>query len=107
MKRKGFTLIELLATIIIIAVLAIITVPLLTGVIEKTKKGAVKDSAYGLFEAVSLYRANNANLSGNIVFTCDGSKCKTEDGDVLLFKGEIPTSGQIISKSAKEVEAYY
>ena len=53
--KKGYTLIELLAVIVILAILAVITVPTITGIIEKVRKGAVKNSAYGLIESADLY----------------------------------------------------
>ena len=40
--KKGFTLIELLAVIIILASIALISVPLILNVIEDAKKGAFK-----------------------------------------------------------------
>ena len=40
MKRKGFTLIELLAVIVILAVVALISMPLVLSTIDKAKKGA-------------------------------------------------------------------
>ena len=38
MNEKGFTLVELLAVIIILGVLAIITVPMIMGNVEESKK---------------------------------------------------------------------
>lgn len=51
MKSKGFTLIELLAVTVIIAVVSLITVPLVMDMIEKTKKGAFESSAYGIIKS--------------------------------------------------------
>ncbi len=42
--RKGFTLVELLAVIVILAIIALITVPIIMNVVESSKKGAVKES---------------------------------------------------------------
>ncbi len=61
-KCKGFTLIELLAVIVILAVIALITVPMIMNVIEKSRKEAFKDSVLGAFEAVDYYLLKN-NLS--------------------------------------------
>ena len=44
MKNKGFTLIELLGVIIILALVAVITTPVITGIIEDSKKETVKRS---------------------------------------------------------------
>ena len=38
MKKKGFTLIELLAVIVILAIIAVIATPIITGIIEDSKK---------------------------------------------------------------------
>ena len=45
MKRNGFTLIELLATIVVIAVVSLITVPVVVSVIEKSRKASFIRSA--------------------------------------------------------------
>lgn len=57
MKRRnqGFTLIELLAVIVILAVLAFITVPLILGVIETSQKGAFQSSVYAVFDSLDYY----------------------------------------------------
>ena len=60
MKRKGFTLIELLAVIVVLAVIAIITTPVILGVIEKSKKGAAEQSALGYVDAVEKQVALNS-----------------------------------------------
>ncbi len=39
--KKGFTLIELLAVIVILSIIALIATPMILGVIETTKKGAL------------------------------------------------------------------
>ena len=43
MKNKGFTLIELLGVIIILALVAVITTPVITGIIEDSKKKLLKE----------------------------------------------------------------
>ena len=42
MKKKGFTLVELLAVIVILAIIALISTPIILGVIEKTRIGAAE-----------------------------------------------------------------
>jgi type IV pilus assembly protein PilA len=44
-NKKGFTLIELLAVMVILAILAVITTPLVLGYIEDTKKETAMVSA--------------------------------------------------------------
>ena len=60
--KKGFTLIELLAVIVILAVITLITVPMIRNVIEDTRKGAFKDSVMSAFHEVEYYLLEN-NLS--------------------------------------------
>ena len=38
MRKRGFTLIELLAVIVILAIIAVIATPIITGIIEDSKK---------------------------------------------------------------------
>ncbi|MEG2847894.1 MAG: prepilin-type N-terminal cleavage/methylation domain-containing protein, partial [Bacilli bacterium] len=56
---KGFTLIELLAVIVILAIIALIAVPFIMNIIDKAKKSAFEDSAYGILKASELYYADN------------------------------------------------
>ena len=57
MSKKGFTLVELLAVIVILAVISLITIPLIMGVIEESKVGAFKDSVMLSFSSAELYEA--------------------------------------------------
>ena len=104
MKKRGFTLIELLAVIVVLAVIALITTPVILGVIEKAKKGAFKNSVYGLIESTNIYIAENLD-AGNISFICNGKDCITENDNKLSFKGNVPKSGSIkVDKQHIEVE---
>ena len=55
MTNKGFTFIELLAVIVVLAVIALIAVPLVLNTIEKAKEGAAVASAYAYAEEVERY----------------------------------------------------
>lgn len=59
MKRQGFTLIELLAVIVILAIIALIAVPLILNIVEKAKKGAFEDSAYGIINSARMTYVKN------------------------------------------------
>ncbi|MDD2435111.1 MAG: prepilin-type N-terminal cleavage/methylation domain-containing protein [Bacilli bacterium] len=61
MKRKGFTLIELLAVIIIIVVIALITIPIITDLITKSRLGAFGVTKKNIERAAELYFAKNAD----------------------------------------------
>ena len=52
MNKKWFTLVELLAVIVILAIIALISTPIILGVIDKAKKGAAEQSALGYIDAV-------------------------------------------------------
>ena len=53
--RKAFTLVELLAVIVILAIIALISTPIILGIIDKARRGAFEDSAYGIFDAGRQY----------------------------------------------------
>ncbi len=85
-KKRGFTLIELLAVIIILAVIALIAVPLVMSTINDAKKGAAINSGYGLITAIehglavemiqdtgATYASGSVTLS-NGVYYFDGTK---------------------------------
>ena len=63
MKKRGFTLIELLAVIVVLAIIALIAIRVITGVVEKTRKGAAKNSALNYVRAIELKIATDS-LSG-------------------------------------------
>lgn len=60
MKRKAFTLIELLAVILVLAIIALITVPILLKIVENVRKESFKDTAYGIIEATKLHYAKES-----------------------------------------------
>ena len=65
MKRKAFTLIELLAVIIILAVVALITVPIVLKIIDNIKLNSIKSSTFGYVDSIekslAQYLINNPN----------------------------------------------
>lgn len=86
-KNKGFTLIELLAVIVIISVIALIATPIIMNVIDKSKNGAAKDSAYGYIKAVELELVNQV-LNNNVKM----------DGSYLIDDGNLMYYNSVISK---------
>ena len=54
MKKQGFTLIELLAVIVILAIIAVVATPIITGIIEDSKKASFERSAEGVVEATKF-----------------------------------------------------
>lgn len=89
-ESKGFTLIELLAVIVILALIALITTPMIIDVIEKSKKGALEDSAYGLLEAANIYYTGGMleeKEISKIVFTFQNGK--QISNAKLSYKGKV------------------
>lgn len=91
MKRKnGFTLIELLAVIVILAIIALITSPIVIGVIDKSRKEAFRDSAYGVIEAGRIYYLES--VADTNAFT--GKTFDLSNGELKL-SGEKPKGGTL------------
>lgn|SRR5574344_1894863 len=96
MNKKGFTLIEVLAVITIIAVLGLITIPIVSRSIEKSKKKAYRETINSIIEAAKLYRANNdydASTNQNIDVT----------GELLEYENKT----QILSGTIKFQDGIY
>ena len=98
MKKKGFTLVELLAVIVILAVIALIATPTILGVIEKAKKEAAEQSAYGYIDAIEKQILINETSN---------SKEQIKDGiynvsDLeVSYKGEKIKYGQVTIEKGK------
>ena len=64
MKKKGFTLVELLAVIVILAFIALITIPIVLSTVNKSEDSADKRSAENYRRAVKNAIARGS-LNGN------------------------------------------
>ena len=98
--RKGFTLIELLAVIVILAIIAVIATPIITGIIEDSKKSAAADSAYGALDGVKSYYTSSllADTSKTLQITVDfanGSTAGDVKGYEVKMSGTKPTAGKV------------
>ncbi|NLL44639.1 MAG: hypothetical protein GX247_03115, partial [Mollicutes bacterium] len=79
---------ELLAVIVILAIIALIATPLILNVIDDAKKGAFKNSAYGIIEAAELSYALDM-LNGDleeITITYDNYTEHNPSGKKLQYK---------------------
>ena len=93
MKEKGFTLIELLAVIVILSVITLITIPMITNVIEESKKKALASSVEGLVESANLYAIEN---DGVYEFLFDKEhQGSTIKGESLDYRGTIDGEGKL------------
>ena len=99
MKNKGFTLIELLGGILILTVIALITIPVISGVINKARLNSLKDSAYGLIDASNLYYAQ-FGVSSNTRFDKSDNENTLKE---LRYKGNVKEGTVIINTKGKVV----
>ena len=89
--KRGFTLIELLAVIIILAVIALIATPIVLDVVDSAKIKAFEESTYGIIETVKLKNYDDMFVGNNT------NKVYTFPNDELVFQGERPKGGEVIS----------
>ena len=97
-NKKAFTLVELLGVIVVLAILALITIPIISNVISDVRIKALKASANGLIDASNLYYAQYGN-SSNIRFDINDNKVESSDTDNLIsYKGSIKSGTVILDK---------
>ena len=106
MKKKGFTLIELLAVIVILAVIALISMPLVLNIIDKIKFEAANESANSYVRAVEtsivtdMLNSNyDYDLEKTFKITNTGKTIKNNDKELgINIKGIYPTDGYVVIK---------
>lgn len=59
MNKKGITLVELLSVLVLISIIAVIAIPLITGLLKDSKSDADKINQANIKEAAELYIADN------------------------------------------------
>ena len=109
-KKNAFTLIELLAIIVILAIIAVITGPIILNIIENSRKGAATDCAYGYKDAINKYYvqelSDNNQLKLNGTYTVTNGTLTPSDenttfGDEnvtslpIQVSGTVPSSGSL------------
>lgn len=83
MDDKGFTLIELLAVLVILSVIALITIPTIIGIIDLSKKQALKNSANGLIKAGGYYYSSKLDTGiPTTEFICSDNQCVEGDEQI-------------------------
>ncbi len=98
-KNRAFTMIELLSTIVILAIIALISVPALTGLVSNSKRDALKISARSLMDSAKEAMVNNVD-SGEKTFTIENNAFV---GDELNTSGILPSSGVVMANGSLEV----
>ena len=100
-NKKAFTLVELLGVIVVLAILALITIPIISNVINDVRIKSLRDSAYGLIEASNLYYAQYGTNS-NIRFNITGNKVESSDtGKLLTYKGSVKEGTVILDRKGQ------
>ena len=100
-KKYGFTLIELLAVIVVLAVIAMITTPIVFGIINTSKKGAAEQStvayAKAVEDTVAIAAMNNKSYANRDDYLYDEIKVdvsgSTPTGGIYALKDGIVTRG--------------
>ena len=111
-NKKGFTLIELLAIIVILAIIAVITTPIVLNVIENAKKGAAIDSALGYKDAVHKYYASRLSVDSNFkmvdsTYEIDSNGYLSDGTNAyeVQVSGKIPSNGYVQIENSKVINA--
>lgn len=94
--RKGFTLVELLAVIIVVAVISLITIPMITDVLEKSKIDAFKESANGLVTSARYYTIGESDLYTTIFLFDEERNGESLYGQKLDFKNGFDVDGKLV-----------
>ncbi len=92
--KKGFTLIELLAVIVILSVITLITIPMITNVIEESKKKALVSSVEAVLDSTEYFTMSHDTGVYEFLFDKEhqGSTIK---GEKLEYKGNIDGEGKL------------
>ena len=94
MKKKGFTLIELLAVIVILSVITLITIPMITNVIEESKKKALVSSVQGILDSTDYFTMSHETGVYEFLFD-EEHKGSTKKGEQLDYRGTIDGKGKL------------
>ncbi|MDD2203264.1 MAG: glycine rich domain-containing protein [Bacilli bacterium] len=102
-KSLGFTLIELLATIIILAIILSISVPLIFNLVEFVKKEAFRATAYSIADSGRLLIANeNEDQGYQEFYYLDGVQYNANE-KLLDYTGDGPDTGKVILNERNKV----
>ncbi len=95
MNKKGFTLIELLAVIVILAIIALITTPIVINVIQSAKENAFKDTAYSLVSAAGTYQAERQASNEDTTLYINYQTSDDSVKELLSTSGTLPDAGEL------------
>lgn len=92
--KKGFTLIELLGVIVILAIIALVTTPLILNTIQTSREKAFIDTGYSLISAAKQYQVKKAGQNEDLNLTIDYDK--NQNVDAITVTGDLPDGGTFI-----------
>ena len=102
--NKGFTLVELLAVLVILAIIALITTPIILGVIEDARKSGAEDKTWAYVDAVENAFALNQASSGPVILPLEGVAITKDIGEGTNAK-KIRVSGDTTDKGTYSITA--
>ena len=100
-NKRGFTLIELLAVIVILAIIALITVPIILKMLNNSRRDSAIRSAENYVDGVKKAVVNNSDNEDFNPGSCDviddGARLRCDDGTELDVdvEGNKPASGTV------------
>lgn len=94
-NKKGFTLIELLAVIVILAVIALIATPVITGIIADSKKSSLKSEAMTIVGSLNNYCMAKGTMDTNLANPCQSGM--PADSTASLLADALDAQGASIS----------
>lgn len=94
MNKKGFTLVELLAVLFIIAIIALITTPIILNVFQNAKENAFIDTAHGLVVSAGTYQAEKQALNEDETLYINYKTSTEDEKTVLKTSGTLPDAGE-------------
>jgi type IV pilus assembly protein PilA len=104
--KKGFTLIELLAVIVILSIIALISTPIIIGLIDNARKESFKSSAYGIVKSGEIFHSQDLldGITEEVTFTyTDGEETSIPSGKKLEYNGTKPKSGEVKINSEGQI----
>lgn len=102
-NNSAFTLVELLGIIIILAVIALITVPMALNLNEESKEKTFRESMNNLIKSANNYYASKQiTINENLIFDFSNEGLN-EKGEQLSFSGIKPVSGTVVITSTGNI----
>ncbi len=89
--KKGFTLIELLGIIVILAIIALVTTPVILNTIQTAREKAFIDTGYSLISAAKQYQVKKAGQNEELDLIIDYDN--NRNIDVITLTGDLPDGG--------------